>query len=201
LRRTKKKTDNVADNKQGKGEKDMKRTLILGLAALLLLPVMSIAGPHRGDCDGKGHGGNRGPEGKMGMGRPGVQKLLHLAEEIELTEKQRTELKGMLIEFQVEKIDLEGEVKKAHVQLKALMIEDDAGDNAVLRAIDEVSRMEAELKKMRYLHHKAAQAVLTETQIDKLKSLRLERIGERRGDRHGRLEGGKRSPGRRGGKS
>ncbi|MBD3403379.1 hypothetical protein GF420_10825 [candidate division GN15 bacterium] len=146
----------------------------------LLVPAMAVLaqpGHGRMDCDhhrmGRMMGHGDMPMGRMGM--PGVQRVLMMADELELTEPQQNQLKGMLTDFQTEKIDKEAEVKKARVQLRALMAEQ-AGDGEVNAAIDQVTRLEGELKKMRYRHHTAVRDVLTEEQREQIRDMMKQRM-------------------------
>ena len=157
----------------------MKRMTTLLLVALLVpaMAVMAQPGHGRMDCDHRGQGRMMGhgdmPMGRMGM--PGIQRVLLMADELELTAPQQNQLKGMLTDFQTEKIDKEAEVKKARVALRALMAEQ-AGTSEVNSAIDQVTRLQADLKKMRYRHHTAVRDVLTEEQREQIKDMMKERM-------------------------
>jgi Spy/CpxP family protein refolding chaperone len=93
----------------------------------------------------------------------------------------------MATQFRLEKVDKDAAVKKARITLRALM-RDDAGESQVSAAIDEVSRLNADLKKMQYRHHQQMKGLLTDEQQKKLKELRCDSPGFR----------GKGEPGQRG---
>jgi Spy/CpxP family protein refolding chaperone len=153
----------------------MKKALLISFAALLMLAPAAFADHGRGCGPGHGPGHGDGPGmGMMGMRTPGIQMILRHADDINLTDEQKTKLEAMRAEFQIERIDQKAELEKAQVRSHTLMM-DDAPEAEVLRAIDEVTRLQGEMKKMMYSHHQAVKAVLTDAQIDQLKELRAER--------------------------
>lgn len=162
----------------------MKRTTLFTMLAALLLAGSTMAQPGHGrrggNCDGSGMGQGRG-HGMMGqMQRPGVQRLLMLADELELTDQQKADLKAKLEPFQTEKIDLEASLKKAKLHMRTLMTDEKPNDAKVLAAIDQVTKLEGDMKKMRYRHHSEVFAMLTEAQQVKLRELRKEHMGQGR---------------------
>lgn len=179
----------------------MKRTMIILLAALLIPAALVYADPGhpRGVCDGSGPmmGGGRGMQcnpgmgpGKgmgrgmgMGQGMPGAQMLLRNADEIGLTADQKTKIEKMVTDFQMERIDKEAALEKAQVQLRTQMAKDDAVEADVLAGIDKVTKLKGDLNKMRYTHHQAVRNVLTQEQLDKIKSMVKERRQDRWDDR------------------
>ena len=167
----------------------MRKTFTATLAALMLLATAAFAGGGYGwECDGPhgGHGpkagwndgGHRGcgPGDRMGPGMRGHRGLggglLGWADELELTDQQQEQLKKLQHDFQMARIDREAEMKKAAANARMLMHDDNAAKDDVLKAIDKVSSLRAEMKKQQYLHHQDVKNVLTSEQIDKLKELR-----------------------------
>lgn len=177
----------------------MRKTTLLLLVALLIPATLVLAQPWdgrgRGDCDGSRMVGGRGMHcdmgpGKgfgrgigMGEGMPGMLMLLRNADEIGLTDDQKTKIEEMSTRFQTERIDKEAELEKARVALRALMMKDDAAQADVMGAIDRVTVLEGEMKKMRYSHYTAMRGLLTPEQQDKIKQLRTERRKDRWDDR------------------
>jgi Spy/CpxP family protein refolding chaperone len=169
-------------------------TLILALAAATIIVAQPAPRPP-GSCDGPGFG----PQGKhpgMGHGKgmrddaPGIRRILAVGDEINLTDQQREQLEGMMDEFKLEHVDRKAELQKAQIKLKALM-RDEADEGQVNAAIDEVSRLKAQMQKTRYANHQKAKSVLSADQVDKLKELRKDaRCGKRQ-----RPGGSKRDPG------
>jgi len=190
----------------------MRKGIITLIALALLMPVtlMAQGGPpdkpfypqgqgpgqymmgqgHRGH-----HGGGFGPMAdRPGMGHHGggIGLLLMVGDKIDLTDQQRDRLKEMQTEFQMSQIDRKAELEKAQVRLRTLRYDQDAAEGDVFRAIDEMSRLRADMQKMRYQHRQQIKAVLTDEQVEKLKELRQAR-------RDGMGQQGQRPMGRRGG--
>lgn len=187
-----------------------KLTAITVAAILLLIGSTALSDPAwHGPGGSRGHG--HGPAMDAGHGDcphglgfrdgpgpghrgPGIGMLLQLKDELGLTDEQQTKLTGMITEFQQERIDQRATVQKAKVRLRAMKLDGDVAESSVFAAIDDVSRAQAELKKMHYRHRQAVHEVLTEEQVDKLSDLHKERLGkqhrcprgEGRGDDGGR---------------
>ncbi len=182
----------------------MKKGIVVLSALILMAPLMLTAQADPPDeffCPrGQGHMGfgHRAPDGDRPQQRErglGVHRLLMAADEIGLSDEQQDQLKQMGVEFKMQQIDRQAELKKARLQLHAYMREQDAVEGDVMRMIDDVSRLEADVRKMRYVHQRQVRALLSDEQADKLKELRKARLGERKG----RMEGEMRMhrPGRR----
>ena len=133
--------------------------------------------PGRHHADGPGFGRGMG----MRDGLPGPGMLLQVADEISLTEAQKEKLEQMMVDFNLEKVDLQAELEKAQIKLRALMRDEKARETEVTAGIGEVTRLKGELHKMRYRHHKEIRSLLTDKQVDRLKELRKERQEKRKG--------------------
>ena len=179
----------------------MKKTIITIMAAALLIPLTALAqnAPGDGPLCPQGRGMGQGPgmgcqhgSGPMGPGhcckgdgpgfdncRPPLERILMLADELGLTEQQRGQLRQMQVEFRMQMIDREAEVKKAEVRLRSLMMDQDAPEVEVGRAIDDVARFRAEVQKLKYGHHKQMRGVLTAEQLEKLQQIREDRLEQR----------------------
>lgn len=150
-----------------------------------------MSGPHfqnRVNCDGHGGGPGRfgGPGGHPGMGprHDGGFMLMRFADELELTDAQKDQLKELRTNFQMERIDQQAEMKKARLTLQNLRTDDNASEREVFAAIDKLSDLRASMQKMAYTHHQQMKDILTEEQQDKLEELRKDRrgFGRRGGD-------------------
>ena len=150
-------------------------TLILTLAAATIVVAQPAPRP-AGNCDGSGFA----PQGRhpgMGHGKrmrddaPGIRRILAMGDEINLTDQQREQLENMMDEFKLQHVDRKAELQKAQIKLKALM-RDEADEGQVNAAIDQVSKLKAQMQKTRYANHQKAKSVLTQDQVDKLKQLR-----------------------------
>lgn len=177
----------------------MKKGIIALVALALLVPLAAIAqeGPDPEAVGSQGHGMMGPGMGRMGHGpmgpgqccmggdregrggdRPGIERLMMLADKIGLTEQQRDQLKKMQVDFRMQMIDREADLKKAEVQLQSLMMDKNAPEAEVDRAIDDVARFRADVQKLKYSHHKQVRGVLTDEQFEKLQKMREERRGE-----------------------
>lgn len=185
----------------------MKKILIIASVVLLAIPAWILADPEdtesyqladftmeKNDNCGFGGGGmGRGQGGRhhrMGN-RPGmgVMMLIRNQEELGLSDDQVDKLESLQQDFQLERIDREAEMKKAQVQLHALLRDDDTGEGDVFRQIDALAGLKAGMHKMRYSHHQAVKGILTEAQLQKLEDLRKTMREERREQRKGRERG------------
>lgn len=150
----------------------MKRIIITSLVLSLLVSGSLLARP------GKSGKSFRGPDGKHQ--RDGIRMILRLSDEINLTDEQESQLEELSTNFQIEKIDLQAEIKKAKVELRASMKHDDAAEKSVFQQIDKVSKLKADAQKMRFRHQQTIKNLLTEEQQEKLEDLREDRTGKGR---------------------
>jgi hypothetical protein len=109
----------------------------------------------------------------------GVGMLLRNAEDHNLTTEQEERLHKMQTNFELEKVDLLAALRKAKIVLRALARDQDCAEQDVMSAIDKVAACEADLRKMRYRHLKAAHSVLDEDQMRNLKSFYRQRMREK----------------------
>lgn len=160
----------------------MKKTLGITLALLLVLGAVSWAQPGpRGQGGCMGNPDSDRPFGRhgegMGMqrGGGGIGMILAVGDKINLTDPQRDQLEKMMTEFQTQRVDLEANIEKAEIKLRALMRDDEAAERDVLAAIDDVSRLRGEMQKTHYRHTQLVKGVLTPEQIGQLKEMRQDR--------------------------
>ena len=143
----------------------MKRCIVTALAILLAVPIAGLAqsGPW-------GHRGS-GMHGRQHKSGEGIVRLLRMGDRIDLTDKQRDDLKKMQTDFQLERIDHKAETEKAKVRLHSMM-RDEAPEAEVSSAIDRVYDLKAEMQKMQYMHRMKIKELLSDEQRTKLKELR-----------------------------
>ena len=102
----------------------------------------------------------------------GVGVLLSHAQDFGLSEAQIDQLEALRPTFELARHDQQAALLKAEAQLRAVLQDESAAENAVLAAIDEVARCQGELLKMRYRNMQKARAVLTDEQRNKVKAFR-----------------------------
>jgi hypothetical protein len=171
----------------------MKKTTLIAVAVVAMLASMTLAqpGPFRQrQCpmgDGPRMSKQFGRMNRGGMhqqkGMSGIQMILNMEDELALSPEQKTKLEKMKTDFSMERIDRRAALEKAQVKLRDLMHNDKASETNVNMAIDEVSRLKADLQKMQLNHRKQVQATLNEDQLNKLKEMRQEHRKEMRGQR------------------
>jgi len=155
-------------------------TIVLGLALTAAAQPGAGGSNCRHDGPGMACGKMAGGHGMMmrrggGMGDgPGLDRLMALADKLELTDAQKTKLKQQRETFQLEQIDRRAAFQKAQLKLRGLM-RDDASTAEISKAIDDVAVLRADMAKMRVRHHAEMKSVLTEKQQQTLKELRSER--------------------------
>lgn len=123
-----------------------------------------MGGPGGMECCAMG----RGMKGRGGHG-PGMDMLFRMADELELTVDQKARLEKMRTDFKLAVIDQQAKIKKTRILLGDLMRDDKAAASAVEAKIDEMARLRAEMAKMKYRHHEAVKAVLTDKQREMIK--------------------------------
>jgi hypothetical protein len=109
----------------------------------------------------------------------GVGHLLRNAEDHNLTEEQEEQLEKLRLNFELEKVDLQAALRKAKIVFRALARDHDASEQDVMKAIDDVAKCEADLRKMRYRHLKTAHGVLSDDQRKGLKTVHKQRMREK----------------------
>ena len=160
----------------------MKRKLFVFLIITLFTASAAMAG-HHGPRGQKGFCGHDG----QGMGdRPGM--ILQMADKLELSDSQITEVKKMMEKNGIDRIERKAELQKAQLELRHLKM-NDAADTKILSAIDRIGKLKTEMRKTRFQHQSVMKSILTGEQTEKLKELRQE-FRQGRGF-HGRNHPGK----------
>lgn len=159
----------------------MKKVLIISLILAFVMTDV-VTAQHQRDqkkcCDN-----NRLHHGMKADGRHkgfGAGQLLMIADEINLSDEQKDKLKSMTTEFQLKKVDLGAEIQKANIIIRDLMQDDNVSESNVFKAIDRVTSLKADMKKMNYSHMKFVKNVLSDEQKEQLKSLRKKHMEKRR---------------------
>lgn len=176
----------------------MKKALLLTTALLLLIGVAVYAGPGKcgkncqANCEmsaGPGMGQQMGhgmaPRAKAGRGMrghgmmqrgDGAQRLLMLADKLELTDAQKTKIQDMMTSFRLEQIDRRAAMQKAQVRMADLRHNEKATEAQIFAAMDELAKLRLDMQKAQYRHREAMQNVLTDKQKTQLKEMRQDRM-------------------------
>ena len=121
--------------------------------------------------------GRRGSAKQVG----GVGMLLHHVDDFGLSDSQVDQLSKLMIDFELEKVDLQAALQKAKIIWRSLIRDVDANEADVMAAIDKVSKAEADIRKMRYNHLKAARSVLEPGQRNNLRTFHLKQSRQKAG--------------------
>jgi len=144
---------------------------------------------------GKGGPGQRG-DGMKGFGQgPGcISRLLHneeAAKNLGVTEDQLSQLREMAYQGEIEQIKSRADLEIAQMELRRLVDSAKPTEEAVGKAVDKISALEAQLQKARIGELLKARTILGEETMGKLRDAMKEKMGERgmnrerQGGRHG----------------
>jgi Spy/CpxP family protein refolding chaperone len=125
---------------------------------------------------GMGPGGRQmGPRGQMNHERMMARghRMEMMAEKLELTAEQKAQMEKLRTGFQLQMVDRQAAVRKAQINLRALMRDDKALEADVHKGIEEVARLRADIAKARFTNMRAMQKILTDKQREELKSMRM----------------------------
>lgn len=159
----------------------MKRRALIFTVMLMLVSAAAFAqkgpGGHGKWCQEPGmHRGFGGSGMDDGIGRPGM--ILKFADEIGLSDDQKTQLDKMTQDNGLKRIEMKADLEKAQLQLRHLKMSD-GSDTQVLMLMDDIGEIKTEMRKSAYSHHQQIKSVLTEEQINKIQELRKECRGNR----------------------
>ena len=152
---------------------------VLGLASALGVWAQECGGRSGSDLRG---GGMKG----FGRGPGGIQWLVHnedAAKKLGVTDDQLTQLRDMAYQAQISQITIRADLEVAQIELRRLLDTKKPTEEAIGKAVDKVSGLEAQLQKGRISEMlKAREIVGTET-MDKIRDAMKERMRNRAHDR------------------
>jgi len=103
----------------------------------------------------------------------GIGMLLHHSEDFNLTPQQEEKLLSKQLEFEIEKINLEAAVKIAKVRWRAAARDVNTTEKTAYAVIDDLTKAEANLRKMRFQHLKEGRTILNASQRGHLQKFHL----------------------------
>ena len=119
-------------------------------------------------CSGMGMGcGMMGDCGGMGCCKKDF--FICCKKELELTDKQVTDLKSIKMDFQKGKIRAEADLKIAELELKSLMHDDDAPIKDIEAKMKAAAKVKVDIKLSHIKAFRKAKALLTTEQMEKMK--------------------------------
>ena len=129
----------------------MKRLVKVAMAITLMLMVINVTkaqqGQRNGNRPGSGHG--------QGFG---------VAQGLNLTEDQQTQMKSMRLKIQQEMLPIRNEIGENKAKLRTLSTVENADLKAINKVIDSNSQLTARMAKLRAANHQAVRKLLTEEQ-------------------------------------
>ncbi len=157
--------------------------LVLALAALPLAGGFAFAqGAGNGPGVAPGFGDHRPPmerafrfEGTHGQ----FWNNPKIVEQLKLTDEQRKEMDGILLEHREKLVDLRGAEEKAELEMQPLMSADEPNETAILEQIDKIASARAELEKANARFLLALRAKLTPDQWKQVQEFRERPRGPR----------------------
>lgn len=175
----------------------MKKLLIvctvLGLAAAGSAWAQQCGGPEGRNQRG---GGMKG----FGHGPAGIQWLVHnedAAKKFGVTDDQLSQLRELTYQSELAQIKGRADLEIAQMELRRLLDGAKPTEEAVGKAVDKISALEAQLQKARISEMLKAREIVGQETMDKIRDAMKERMRERgmdrnrdrRGDRQGRGPG------------
>lgn len=165
----------------------------LGIAINLSLAVILSAGltaTAQGPAGGPDAGPGMGGPG-FGMHRPPMERALGLnggrwwndqtlIDKLRITDDQRKAMDQILLDHRKALVDKRAALEKAELDLEPMMQEDQPNESQVLSQIDKVAQARAELEKANARFLLAIRAKLSPDQWKDLKTVRAERMQQRR---------------------
>lgn len=178
----------------------MKRMMIVCVVAGLMAASGTVWAQ-----DGGGRGGpaQRGGMKGGGHGPGGIGWLVHnedVAKSLGVTADQITQLGELAYQGEIAQIKGRADLEIAQMELRRLLDSAKPTEEAVGKAVDKISALEAQLQKARLGEMLKARQILGDDTMDKLRDAAKERMrdrdtkrdrgqrGERRGDRRGMSE-------------
>lgn len=130
-------------------------------------------------------GSGRGMRRRMPFGGDRMAMIMGMADKLELTDAQKAQFEKLRTDFQLSQVDRRADLEKAQIRLRELMRNDKSAEADVLKGIDEAARIRTEMAKSRFSHMRQMHSVLTEKQLETLKTLRRDRMQSRMDGRPG----------------
>jgi Spy/CpxP family protein refolding chaperone len=183
-------------NLRGKEEEEIEMKALmkvkLGLAIGALCTAAAVAGAQP-PAGGPGFGDHHppferalGPQGNHGRWWNNPE----MVEKLKLTDDQRKQMDGILLQHRETLIDLRGNVEKAELLMEPLMRDDQPNEAKILAQIDKVAQARAELEKANARFLLAIRGKLTPEQWKTLQADRGNRHGDKRDGGRGWQPGG-----------
>ena len=137
-------------------------------ASILIVTAITIAAasaqPGRGDR----------PEGKGERGGPARPNAERLAEKLELTAEQSSQLQELRYQFQSETVELRANLQKNRLEVQRLLGQDHVDEAAVMKAIEAEAAAQLAMRKVSVAHQLKVRAIVGPEKAEQLAEMRNE---------------------------
>jgi Spy/CpxP family protein refolding chaperone len=172
----------------------MKKVMMVCAMVSLFAASGAVWAADGGDKGGPGPCGD--DERSFGRGGGDISRLVRneeAAKKLGVTDEQIAQLREMAYQGEIEQIKGHADLEIAHIELRRLMDSAKPTEEAVGKAVDKISALEAQLQKARFGEMLKARQILGEETMQKLRDAMRDQMRERgrdrdrshRGDRHG----------------
>lgn len=110
-------------------------------------------------------------EGKLKQERLKLAAKKH--EKLNLTEEQKEKIQDLKLKLQKELLPIQAELRNAEAELKTMLLEKQPDLRAVNKKIDQISKLQADIKKLKIRHQFDVRNLLTPEQQKKFDQNRL----------------------------
>jgi len=105
------------------------------------------------------------------LGNP-VKDRVRFKQKLNLSDQQAEQLKELNFNTAKELIQMKADLKTAQLEMKRMIAERNPDKEALFRKLDEISRIQAEMKKVHLEKKLALREILTEEQLDKVREMK-----------------------------
>ena len=100
---------------------------------------------------------------------------LRIHKELNLSEKQEKQLQDLHFNIAKQMIQVRSQLQLARLELKRMLAEEEADRDLIFNQIEQISKIQAEMKKIQIEKQLAFREILDKKQLGKLRELRMER--------------------------
>jgi Spy/CpxP family protein refolding chaperone len=162
----------------------MKKTLMVCAMVSLFAVSGAVWAAESGGKGGPGHRGG-GMKG-FGQGPGGIGWLVRnedAAKDLGVTEDQLAKLRDMAYQAEITQIKTRADLELAQMELRRLLDGAKPTEEAVGKAVDKISGLEAQMQKARIIELLKAREILGEATMERIRDAMKARMRERREDR------------------
>ena len=107
----------------------------------------------------------------VALGNP-IKDRVRFKEKLNLSDQQAEQLRELNFNTAKELIQMKADLKTAQLEMKRMMAERNPDKEALFSKLDEISRIQGEIKKVHLEKKLAMREILSEEQLDRIRELR-----------------------------